>query len=373
MERIMTTREARSSGLTSFLASFPSQFTVDTIGKVTVVKRSAVPSSTTPHHKAAIPASEIEEYELFRVARLLPEAGKPIAIDEAFLNDAQALLPPGHDVLSVCLSAPELFNVTFSNGSYSIQFKLSPTCVPRIRHPEEELEKIARGDGDRRKRRAAQRQLAYLKYRSPFLDERVLAFYLVDILPTVVEKGNPFSACVSRADLFKGLPPEIGFCTPVDIRAFLSKFPNLFTLMDGEGTDLLIQRADLPIPHQSSEEDITAEEVLTEIFLHYPQTRPPIKGTNLFRCLNTLSPPLRRKLYSFKNVKEELLLLFPDKVELMTNPFGPPTEVDDLFHPTPHQIRTCKGRVDFFIPFRFKDDWLEKLEKKYDKALLKKI
>lgn len=345
-------------------------------------------------------ASFVESYEWFRVARLFPESNRDIAVTPAMVANSVDLLPAGRSLLHVLLSAPQLFTVTVHSNpdstltpssapraevdlppspppppstelpiwSVTCTFKLSEAYVVPLNESKESLFeringcKAIREDTHhgirlpipRRRRRQWLRQLQYATCVTPFFDDRVLAQLLLDTLP---KNGG-----VEMGALLRSLPSEARNCLPAQLSKLWNAYPHFFTVYH---TDMhtCIQRADAPTPTIRPIDDITAEEVLMELFQRYPRRRHPELGTCFARSIVLLPRPLVDRLFRSRDVEEEFLTPFSDKVEVISLSLTE-TELGDL-------QRGCRGRTDFLVGFRFVGEWQERLINRFEAYCLK--
>lgn len=260
----------------------------------------------------------VQEYEQFRVARLIPVVEKFFPISPEMRQEASLLLSEGRSLLHVFVSAPELFEIR-ETPELSVRFVLHPRYAPTTTHTREELEKkLAEINGsriknglkvpiDRKKRRMLLRQLQFFLNPTPYLDERVWAYALLDALPP--DGPVPLSA------LLPSLTADCLHSTPSNLRSFLSQYSYLFRTVDGD-RETLLQRADIPAPEMRPVSSIDAEEILLTIYNNYPRRRHPDGGTCLERCLYALPLPVRLRLRQVDFVGD-VLRGHPDKVEVL--------------------------------------------------------
>lgn len=329
---------------------------------------------------------EVEPYEWFRIARICPHTKTFMSVTPSLLQEAQLLLPSERDPVHVWASAPELFDIRIGDGE---EGELGMLCVRFILHPsylassenktEEELvrqlEELA-GPTQRtkKKRRRLRRALQCLKEPLSFLDERVWAHFIFDSLPETSS---------ATAEMVVSMLPE-GYknCTPVQWRTTLQKFPTLFKVYNGP-VDLLIQRADLPMVQMRPLEEISAEEVLQEIYKCYPLRFHPEIGVTISQMLTKLPKAISQRLYTMENVEKELLLKHQDKIEILrSHTFflerqgGPPVfsangKLRVPFKARPEMLQQVRGREDFLIGFRFIGEWQDRLIEKFVKRCQK--
>ncbi|EPY17558.1 hypothetical protein STCU_10528 [Strigomonas culicis] len=396
-------------GLSAFLASHPLCFELSVLGRVAVVRRRegvaphipgragagrSVPhASPTGRHAPAVertatpvapasltpqvPAQAIEPYEWYRVARLFPDVDTEVRLTAELEGAAAQLLPEGHDLLSVCLSAPSLFTVRVESGAdergsasptVHLRFLLRPQYAGTSRLSAEALhDKLHDPTTPRKRKRFLARELACKQNPLPYLDEGVMAHYVFDILPP--------DTYITRAELVRQIPKDISACLPTPLKRLWEGYPHLFSVLQVERmNDIALQRADVPLPKKRRVADVALEEVLMEIFNRYPLRRHPIVGTNLFRCLNNLPRLLQERIHTITDVEKCFVRAFPDKIEPLALP-----SVDDptyeaiaaLVNPLPSELAKGSGRTDLFIPFRFVGEWYEKLFQKYAKVCTK--
>lgn len=330
---------------------------------------------------------QVEPYEWFRLARLFPYVRYPVAVNPTLLSEAANLLPEGRDPLHVLASAPELFHCAVGDGDdgelgeVSVRFLLHPSysMQPESLSAEEVRRQLGEMVGFipqrlKRKRRRLRRALQFLEEPVSFLDERVWAYFMFDLLPV--------TGSVSADRVISMIPDNYKQCTPVQWRSTLQKFPSLFKVFNGPN-ELLLQRADLPSVEVRPFIDITAEEVLQEVFKAYPLRFHPELGVTVCQMLTKLPRNVCQRLYSMKNVEVEVMKKFPDKVEILRrNTFfveeegGPPTLSTSGRFRVPYKNRAdmlqqVRGREDFLVAFRFIGEWQDRLEEKFVKRCQK--
>eukprot|EP00796_Vickermania_ingenoplastis_P005363 gene5363-3858_t len=328
----------------------------------------------------------VEPYEWFRIARVSPFTRRFLAVTPTVLLDAAQLLPPGRDPLHVWASAPELFECCVGDG---VKAELDMIGVRFILHPSYMAAGESRDEGEiirqieelggqsqrlKKKRRRLRRALQCVQEPLSFLDERVWAHYIFDSLP--VEGSAAAEKVVSM------LPEAYKNCTPVQWRSTLQKFPMLFKLYNGP-TELVVQRADLPALEMRTVGDITPDEILQEIYRCYPLRFHPEIGVTISQMLTKLPRNINQRLYSLSNVEGELLLRFPDKVEILRqNTFFVEQTGDPPVYSTSGKVRVpyknrsemllqVRGRSDFLLGFRFVGEWQERLLEKFAKRCQK--
>lgn len=344
---------------------------------------------------AALLEFKVEEYEWFRVARLLPTAGVEVKLNPELHDKAAALLPRDRDLLHVLLSAPHLFSIRcVPNGSYPlaslgllpksrstvkenpynifVRFCLDSKFAPPgwndvITESEllRELEKIeeerfsnAHGlsTRQRRRKRTLRRLLQYKRDPSPYFDRRVLVQHLFDLLPT--------TGGVLKSILLGSLPPVATHTFPPNISTLFSENGHLFRLTPSSFNDFLVQRADDAVVAAEREvQSVSSEEILQQIFNNYSLRWDPDEGTSIIRCLNRLPILARQRLFQMTDVEQSLLALYPDKVEIL--PHEPNVESMRLDERTMAQLRTVRHRKDFLVPFRFVGEWKQRLQERY--------
>lgn len=329
---------------------------------------------------------EVEPYEWFRIARVSPFTRTFLVVTPTVLQEASQLLPPNRDPVHVWASAPELFEITIGDGD---QGELGMLCVRYILHPsymatgenkteEEIIRQLEELSGPtqrtKKKRRRLRRALQCLQEPLSFLDDRVWAHFIFDSLP---ESGS-----ATAEKVVSMLPEAYKNCTPVQWRSTLQKFPMLFKVYDGP-VDLVIQRADLPVMQMRPLQDITAEEILQEIYKAYPLRFHPVIGVTISQMLTKLPRSITQRLYTMENVELELLLPFQDKVEILRDHTffieqqgGPPVysacgRLRVPFKSRPEMLLQVRGREDFLIGFRFVGEWQERLLEKFTKRCQK--
>ncbi|RNF26629.1 uncharacterized protein Tco025E_01421 [Trypanosoma conorhini] len=260
----------------------------------------------------------VEEYEQYRVARLIPVAEKLVPISVTMQHEAAALLPEGRCLIHVLVSAPELFQVQ-NTPELSVRFILDSRFRPKMKYTKAEVERqlaeikesrVKNGlkmPIDRKKRRALTRQLQFCVNPTPYLDERVWAYALLDVLPT----DGPL--LLSHA--LSGLPREMVACAPPNMHRLYSEYKHLFLLVQGD-RERMLQRADVPEPEQRPVSSVDTEEILLEIYNQYPRRRHPNSGTCLGRCMYSMPALLRARLRQLDFV-EDVLRKHPDKVEVL--------------------------------------------------------
>ncbi|EKF31729.1 hypothetical protein MOQ_004433 [Trypanosoma cruzi marinkellei] len=261
---------------------------------------------------------KVEEYEQYRVARLIPVAEQFCSISIEMRHEAADLLPEGRSLIHVFLSAPDLFEVR-DTPELSVRFILdsrfrpNPTCTKEeIERKLTELKESRIKNGlkmpiDRKKRRTLSRQLQFYVKPTPYLDERVWAYALLDTLPL----DGPVTFAVAMSNL----PSEGLACAPVNLQRLISQYHYLFSLVEGE-REKLLQRADIPAVEQRSLSSIEPEEILLTIYNHYPRRRHPNSGTCLERCIYSMPLLIRTRLRQLDFV-EDVLRKHPDKVEVL--------------------------------------------------------
>ncbi|KPI85265.1 hypothetical protein ABL78_5682 [Leptomonas seymouri] len=381
-------------------------------------------SSPQAHHQpdvcARLADHMIQPYEWYRVARVLPTAAEEVLFDRQLYDAAAALLPLGRDVWQVLLSAPHLFAVRYDcavESSPSTNASASTTCSkanlasttrcaePRVfvrfnLHPrfippgvafvrEEELlrglEEVAINreanrcgltTRQRRHKRKLQRQLTYLRNPTPYFDDRVLAQHLFDLLP--------MRDAVHQSALLGALPPHAVSAFPQNVTDLLKERTDLFRLSDARH-GVLVQRADALVEEpQRAVDSVTGEEVLQCIFSCYSTRSDPRGGTTISRNLSRLPRLIRERLFAMHDVVEELLCLYPEKVEVLSDTslaaaaHGAPSasltsQKTQLDGRVKRELQSVRGRRDFLVPFRFVGEWEEKLMEKYTKQKQKEL
>ncbi|ESS71197.1 hypothetical protein TCDM_13762 [Trypanosoma cruzi Dm28c] len=261
---------------------------------------------------------KVEEYEQYRVARLIPVAEEFCSISAEMQQAAAVLLPEGRSLIHVLLSAPDLFEVR-DTPELTVRFILDSRFRPTTTCTKEEIERkltelkesrVKNGlkmPIDRKKRRTLSRQLQFFVKPTPYLDERVWAYALLDTLPL----DGPVAFAVAMSNL----PSECLACTPVNLQRLISQYSYLFSLVEGE-REKLLQRADIPAVEQRSVSSIDTEEILLTIYNYYPRRRHPNCGTCLERCIYSMPLLLRTRLRQLDFV-EDVLRKHPDKVEVL--------------------------------------------------------
>ncbi|KAG5466923.1 hypothetical protein LSCM1_01100 [Leishmania martiniquensis] len=377
----------------------------------------AAPTPSSPN--ARMVEHQVQQYEWYRVARVLPTSAAELLFTGELQEQAALLLPPGRDVWHVLFSAPALFDVrlvtpvadesvrqpgapAFSGADPSsaplfvahgatpppslcasvyVRFRLEERFVP----PDmaganeasimRELETLAadRATNDcglssrqRRRKRKLQRQLAYLRNPTPYFDDRVLAQHLFDLLP--LRDG------VHQSALLGSLPQTAVQAFPPNVTELLQARKDLFQLSDVRH-GILVQRADAPKVTQRSAESVTGEEILLYVFSAYSLRSDPREGTTISRCLPRLPRLVRERLFAMQDIVAEVLIPYPDKVEVLAD--RSPRISPHPSSTSPHtagadervlrELRTVRGRRDFLVPFRFVGEWQEKLTEKYVK------
>lgn len=377
----------------------------------------AVPMPQSPNTRMAEHA--VQPYEWYRVARVLPTTATELLFSGELQEQATLLLPPGRDVWHVLLSAPALFEVryvaptTVNSGqqacaptpsaaasssapvcaaydatlppslcaSVYVRFRLEERFVPPDMagaHEESILRELETLTADRaasacglssrqrRRKRKLQRQLAYMRNPTPYFDERVLAQHLFDLLP--LRDG------VHQSALLGSLPQPAVQAFPQNVMELLQARNDLFQLSDARH-GILVQRADAPKAAQRSIESVTGEEILLHIFSSYSLRSDPREGTTISRSLPRLPRLVRERLFAMQDIIVEVLILYPDKVEVLAD--RSPTIASLSLSSSPHiseadertlrELRAVRGRRDFLVPFRFVGEWQAKLTEKYTK------
>ncbi|KAG5466382.1 hypothetical protein LSCM4_01532 [Leishmania orientalis] len=360
---------------------------------------------------------QVQPYEWYRVARVLPTATAELLFTSELQDQAAVLLPSGRDVWHVLLSAPALFEVRYvvpatdesvrqsgapplsagapSSGPLSVIHDATPppslraSVYVRFRLEERfvppdmagvneasilrELETLAAdraasacglNSRQRRRKRKLQRQLAYLRNPTPYFDERVLAQHLFDLLP--LRDG------VHQSALLGSLPQPAVQAFPQNVTELLQARKDLFQLSDARH-GILVQRADAPKVAQRSAESVTAEEILLYIFSAYSLRSDPREGTTVSRCLPRLPRLVRERLFAMQDVVAEVLIPYPEKVEVLGDQSTRITSLssstslrtNDADEHILRELRAVRGRRDFLVPFRFVGEWQEKLTEKY--------
>jgi hypothetical protein len=360
---------------------------------------------------------KVQPYEWYRVARVLPTAASEVLLDKVLYDAAVNLLPPGHDVWQVLLSAPHLFYVRYADPIRStvaphdgtntpsavaetsavitplpvfVRFILHPRFVPSgmafVSEEElrRELEEVALNRDEsrcglttrqRRRKRQLQRQLAYLRNPTPYFDDRVLAQHLFDLLPM---QGG-----VHQSALLGALPSQAVSAFPQNVTDLFKERTDLFRLSDARH-GVLVQRADVPLDEpRRTVETVTGEEVLQSIFASYSTRFDPHSGTTISRSLPRLPRLLRDRLFAMQDVVQELLRMYPEKVEVMDDGTGLPATTGSRQHQEEAEMReierarrelqSVRGRRDFLVRFRFVGEWEAKLMEKYTKQQEKEL
>ncbi|ESL11501.1 hypothetical protein TRSC58_00747 [Trypanosoma rangeli SC58] len=260
----------------------------------------------------------VEEYEQYRVARLIPVAEKFVPISAEMQQQATVLLPEGRCLIHVFVSAPDLFEVK-NAPKLSVRFILDPRFRPTTMCAKADIERqlaeikesrVKNGlkvPIDRKKRRTLTRQLQFYIQPTPYLDERVWAYALLDLLP--LDGPLLLSSALSK------LPREMLDCSPPNVQRFLLNYTHLFCVIEGD-RERLLQRADIPAPEQRSVSSVDTEEILLALYNLYPRRRHPNCGTCLERCMYSMPPLLRARLCQLDFV-EDVLRKHPDKVEVL--------------------------------------------------------
>ncbi|KAG5492762.1 hypothetical protein JKF63_01342 [Porcisia hertigi] len=375
----------------------------------------AAPTSPSPNARMA--EHEVQPYEWYRVARVLPTAGTEVLLTTELQEQATILLPPGRQIWHVLFSAPALFELRFVPPTRSesvlqsqtphlpaVTSSSAPPCVTYDSTPSpsvcasvyvrfrledrfvptnmagvdetdilRELETLAADRAantcglntrQRRRKRKLQHQLAYLRNPTPYFDERVLAQHLFDLLP--LRDG------VHQSALLGALPQSAVQAFPPNVTKLFQERDDLFRLCDARH-GVLVQRADAPKSAQRSIESVTGEEILLHIFSTYSLRSDPREGTTISRSLPRLPRLVRERLFAMQDIVAEVLILYSDKVELLVDRFPdftslspssslPPSGADDR---ALRELRAVRGRRDFLVPFRFVGEWQEKLREKY--------
>lgn len=346
-------------------------------------------------------AYEIQPYEWYRVARVLPTTRAEVVFDDKLFDAAAALLPPGRDVWQVLLSAPQLFTVRYDDGAPTtpsatttssgsggapsrvlVRFDLHPRFIPAgvgyVKEAEllRELEEVAVNREEnrcglttrqRRRKRKLQRQLAYLRNPTPYFDERVLAQHLFDLLP--MRDG------VHQSALLGALPSHAVAAFPQNVTDLLKERDDLFRLSDARH-GVLVQRADAPLDAVPRTPDsVTGDEILQCIYAAYSSRSDPRLGTTISRSLSRLPRLIRDRLYAMDDVVQELLCMYPERVAVLTDAAGATggaaTKIQDvatsLDERAKRELQNVRGRRDFLVPFRFVGEWESKLLDQYTK------
>ncbi|EAN77123.1 uncharacterized protein TEOVI_000447300 [Trypanosoma equiperdum] len=304
---------------------------------------------------------EVAEYEQHRAARLIPIVEKFVSITRDMRDSAALLLPAGRSLIHVFVSAPHLFDVR-DKPELSVRFILDPRFRPNLTLTREEIEKKleevndSRGSSamrlpiNRKKRRALQRQLQFMINPLPFFDENVIAQALFDLLP--------IDGPISTSNLFSLLSREAHHCLPALPHRIFTKYNHMFRTVEGE-TELLVQRADLPLPEERNLSEISSEEIVMQLYNNFPRRRHPICGTCVERCSVGFPQSVRLRLRQL-DVLNDVLRQQPDKVEVMDG-------LDE---------ELLKNGVQFAQPgrlqlFRFVGIYQEELIKRYETLCLK--
>uniref|UniRef100_A0AAW3BBF3 Uncharacterized protein n=1 Tax=Leishmania shawi TaxID=5680 RepID=A0AAW3BBF3_9TRYP len=377
----------------------------------------AAPTQQSPNARMA--GHEVQPYEWYRVARVLPTIATELLFTGELQRQATLLLPPGRDVWHVLLSAPALFELHYvvptagesvqqsrapslsADDSSSaplcaaydatlppsfcasvyVRFRLEERFVPPDMagaHETSILRELETLTADRaasvcglsarqrRRKRQLQRQLAYLRNPTPYFDERVLAQHLFDLLP--LRDG------VHQSALLGSLPQTAVQAFPQNVAELLQARSDLFHLSDARH-GVLVQRADAPKVAQRPIESVTGEEILLHLFSTYSLRSDPQEGTTISRSLPRLPRLVRERLFTMQDIVTEVLILYPDKVEVLacrspsisslSSSSSPHTSEDD--ERALRELRTVRGRRDFLVPFRFVGEWQDKLTEKYVK------
>lgn len=336
---------------------------------------------------------EVQPYEWYRVARVLPTAAAEVAFGKELCDAAGALLPPGRDAWQVLLSAPHLFTVRYGDAAdgtrtlsgsaasaaapyLMVRFRLHPRFIPAgvafVQEAEllRELEELAVSREEnrcglntrqRRRKRKLQRQLTYLRNPTPYFDDRVLAQHLFDLLP--LRNG------VHQSALLGALPPHAVSAFPQNVTDLLKVRDDLFRLSDARH-GVLVQRADAPLDAPPRTLDsVTGDEILQCIFASYSTRHDPRQGTTVSRSLPRLPRLIRERLFSMNDVVEELLCLYPEKVVVLSDALSATTSEQQaaaqLSERARRELQNVRGRRDFLVPFRFVGEWESKLMEKY--------
>nr|VDZ48983.1 hypothetical_protein_conserved [Leishmania donovani] len=379
--------------------------------------RAAAPMPQSPNTRMA--GHEVQPYEWYRVARVLPTTARELLFSGELQEQATLLLPPGRDVWHVLLSAPALFELRYAApttvhsgqqarvptlsaeasssalacvtydatpppslcASVYVRFRLEERFVPTDMagaHEESILRELETLTADRaasacglssrqrRRKRKLQRQLAYLRNPTPYFDERVLAQHLFDLLP--LRDG------VHQSALLGSLPQPAVQAFPQNVTELLQARNDLFQLSDARH-GILVQRADAPKVAQRSIESVTGEEILLHIFSSYSLRSDPREGTTISRSLPRLPRLVRERLFAMQDIIAEVLLLYPDKVEVLADRSSniSPLSLSSSPHTSEaderalRELRAVRGRSDFLVPFRFVGQWQAKLTEKYTK------
>ncbi|TPP44606.1 hypothetical protein CGC21_7195 [Leishmania donovani] len=265
--------------------------------------RAAAPMPQSPNTRMA--GHEVQPYEWYRVARVLPTTARELLFSGELQEQATLLLPPGRDVWHVLLSAPALFELRYAapttvhSGQQARVPTLSaeasssaPACVTYDATPPPSL-----------------CASVYVRFR---LEERfrVLAQHLFDLLP--LRDG------VHQSALLGSLPQPAVQAFPQNVTELLQARNDLFQLSDARH-GILVQRADAPKVAQRSIESVTGEEILLHIFSSYSLRSDPREGTTISRSLPRLPRLVRERLFAMQDIIAEVLLLYPDKVEVLAD------------------------------------------------------
>ncbi|CCW62176.1 unnamed protein product [Phytomonas sp. EM1] len=332
-------------------------------------------------------AWRVEESACYRLARLFPRVHDEIKLTAEWLAEAKELLLPHQSPLHVLCGAPHLFKTysqslsaeTHQEGEQISsnlakiqlfsQFLLDNRYAIQVTESESELREqlyiVSKGVRsaasshqninipiDRRKRRKLRRKLQYLTNRTPFFDDRVLAQFVFDALP----EDRP----MILKNLVESLPEAVRYCLPGDLKQFFLRYPSYFKIF--YDYDAMIQRANLPQPSAHSSNDITAEDILQEIFIRYPLRYHPEKGICLVKCVSGLPLWIMQRIRTLSNFEEDVLQALPQKVEILPRSQNGLTKEEEKA-----AMQQYRGRCDFLIPFRFVGNLRNQLEERYNK------
>ncbi|KAG8344258.1 hypothetical protein TRVL_04917 [Trypanosoma vivax] len=326
-----------------------------------VARRYEATAESGRYASSSMQAYEVAEYEQYRAARLIPTIEHFVPVTEEMRREAQSLVAAERSLLHVLVSAPHIFDLCDKFG-LAVRFNLDPCFRPIVNMPREAIEKqlselmearnksSMRVPVNRKKKRILKRQLQFLTNPLPYFDEKVMIYALFDLLPL---KG---AICFSQ--LLSLLPTEPGNCMPSSPRRLISQYSHLFTTLDGE-KELLVQRADVPVPEQRPLCEITSEEIVLSLYNSYPRRRHPSCGTCLERCMYSLPVPVRRRLRQL-DIVDDVLRHHPDKVEVLG-------EVDkELANPQGDALSQQNYQL-----FRFVGVYQEDLIRRYEALCIK--
>ena len=260
--------------------------------------RSVIPSSEEADSKHA--DLRVEAFEAFRLARFLSTSDF-VGIQGLSSVAASCVSRDIHHVLA---SYPELFEIDPESGVRFIlhrEFWVSPKKVDEelIGKSVGELEDLLRqlvkqkkqmSYGKLMKRRATIiHHLQRKKYPkgNVLQDERVLCYYMFDLLPT--EGG------IALTELKEQLPDNGRYCAN-PAPALLERYPNLFFLYEEKAGQWIVQRADLPRPTVRSAADIDDAELVHCVLSALPKDLDPQRAINISTIIMMLEKPVKDKI-----------------------------------------------------------------------------